>query len=197
MGQRLFSTLGAVGRGYACQAQVRVCSLEQTFTNLRPRWLTCPKIHNSGLITKCFLVNTQDMANIIVIEDHPPVLKLLRTLCFEAGHEVMAFDNGRAGLAAIRELNPEVALVDRRLGDCDGVDIIAEARGDSPATRFVMVSGCTDTRDIVTAIRRGACDYVTKPFTTVDIISALERALSEPEVTTPTRAKLVILCPKN
>ena len=137
------------------------------------------------------------MANIIVIEDHPPVLKLLRTLCFEAGHEVMAFDNGRAGLAAIRELNPEVALVDRRLGDCDGVDIIAEARGDSPATRFVMVSGCTDTRDIVTARRRGACDYVTKPFTPVDIISALERALSEPEVTTPTRAKLVILCPKN
>lgn len=137
------------------------------------------------------------MANVIVIEDHPPVLKLLRTLCSEAGHEVMAFDNGRAGLAAIRELNPDIALVDRRLGDSDGVDIIAEARSDSPSTRFVMVSGCTDTRDIVTAIRRGACDYVTKPFTPTDITSALDRALSEPEFTQPTRTKLVILCPRN
>ncbi len=125
------------------------------------------------------------------------MLKLLRTLCFEAGHEVMAFDNGRAGLAAIRELNPEVALVDRRLGDCDGVDIIAEARGDSPATRFVMVSGCTETRDIVTAIRRGACDYVTKPFTSLDITSALDRALSEPELAQTTPATQVILCPNN
>jgi DNA-binding response OmpR family regulator len=137
------------------------------------------------------------MANVIVIEDHPPVLKLLRTFCSEAGHEVMAFDNGRAGLAAIRELNPEVALVDRRLGDCDGVDIIAEARSDSPSTRFVMVSGCTETRDIVTAIRRGACDYVTKPFTQTDITSALDRALSEPVDVIPSRTKLVILCPKN
>jgi DNA-binding NtrC family response regulator len=149
------------------------------------------------LLIEVDTVNTLSMANVIVIEDHPPVLKLLRTFCSEAGHEVMAFDNGRAGLAAIRELCPEVALVDRRLGDCDGVDIIAEARSDSPSTRFVMVSGCTETRDIVTAIRRGACDYVTKPFTQTDITTALDRALSEPETVTPSRTKLVILCPKS
>jgi CheY-like chemotaxis protein len=42
--------------------------------------------------------NRLNMANIVVIEDHPPVLKLLSTLCRSQGHEVMAFDNGRAGL---------------------------------------------------------------------------------------------------
>ena len=76
----------------------------------------------------------------------------------------MALDNGRAGMAAIREMTPDVALMDRRLGDLDGLEMIREAREASPNTRFVMVSACSDTRDIVTAVRRGFCDYVTKPF---------------------------------
>lgn len=137
------------------------------------------------------------MANIVVIEDHPPVLKLLSTLCRAEGHDVMAFDNGRAGLDAIREMAPDVALVDRRLGDVDGLDMIREAREASPLTRFVMVSACSETRDIVTAVRRGVCDYVTKPFEPEEIKDAVNRALSEPAEPHPiSRQKLVILCPK-
>ena len=137
------------------------------------------------------------MANIVVIEDHPPVLKLLATLCRSEGHEVMAFDNGRAGLEAIREMAPDLALVDRRLGDVDGLDMIRDAREASPKTRYVMVSACSETRDIVTAVRRGVCDYVTKPFEPEEIKSAVNRALNEPAEPQPiSRQKLVILCPK-
>ncbi|HEY1050557.1 MAG TPA: response regulator [Prosthecobacter sp.] len=137
------------------------------------------------------------MANIIVIEDHPPVLKLLSALCQAEGHDVMAFDNGRAGLDAIRELTPDVALVDRRLGDVDGLDVVREARTASPTTRLVMVSACSETRDIVTAIKGGACDYVTKPFEPAEIQSAVQRALMEAnEPPPPLRQKLVIICPK-
>ena len=138
-----------------------------------------------------------NMANIVVIEDHPPVLKLLSTLCRAEGHEVMAFDNGRAGLDAIREMAPDLALVDRRLGEMDGLDMIREAREASPMTRFVMVSACSETRDIVTAVRRGVCDYVTKPFEPEEIKSAVNRALSEDaEPLRFSRQKLIILCPK-
>jgi DNA-binding response OmpR family regulator len=137
------------------------------------------------------------MANIVVIEDHPPVLKLLATLCRAEGHEVMAFDNGRAGLEAIREMTPDLALVDRRLGDVDGLDMIRDAREASPKTRYVMVSACSETRDIVTAVRRGVSDYVTKPFEPEEIKSAVSRALNEPNEPQPiSRQKLVILCPK-
>lgn len=109
----------------------------------------------------------------------------------------MAYDNGRAGLDAIRELAPDVALVDRRLGNVDGLEMIREAREASPKTRFVMVSACSETRDIVIAVRRGVCDYVTKPFEPEEIKSAVNRALSEPEEPLPiSRQKLVILCPK-
>lgn len=142
------------------------------------------------------MIKTIIMANIIVIEDHPPVLKLLSTLCRAEGHEVMAFDNGRAGLNAIRELTPDVVLVDRRLGDTDGLDVIREARESSPTTRCVMVSACSETRDIVTAIRRGACDYVTKPFQPEEITNAVNRALEDPGTAPAPRQKLVIICPK-
>lgn len=135
------------------------------------------------------------MANIVVIEDHRPVLKLISSVCQAAGHDVMAYDNGRAGLEAIRELAPDVALVDRRLGDVDGLDVVREARQASPNTQFVVVSACSETRDIVDAMRRGACDYVTKPFQPIEIQDAVTRALSDPCEPPPApRQKLVILC---
>jgi DNA-binding response OmpR family regulator len=84
-------------------------------------------------------------------------------------------------------MTPDVVLVDRRLGDIDGLDVVRDAREASPATRFVMVSACSETRDIVTAIRRGACDYVTKPFQPEEIHSAVNRALQEPEHTSGDR----------
>ncbi len=149
------------------------------------------------LIWTAHVKSLLNMANIVVIDDHPPVLKLLTSLCRAQGHDVMAYDNGRAGLDAIREMNPDIALVDRRLGDIDGLDVVREARGASPTTRLVIVSACTETRDIVTAIRRGACDYVTKPFQPEEIQDAVSRALTDEPATPPLpRQKLVIICPK-
>lgn len=136
------------------------------------------------------------MANIVVIDDHPPILKLMASVCRADGHEVMAFDNGAAGLEAIRELAPQVALVDRRLGSVDGLDIVRQVRELSPRTRCVMVTGCTETQDIVQAMRKGAYNYITKPFEPEHILNAVNEALNEEEEPFPTRQKLVIVYPK-
>ncbi|WP_166647005.1 response regulator [Prosthecobacter fusiformis] len=136
------------------------------------------------------------MANIIVIDDHPPVLKLMASVCRAQGHDVMAYDNAIAGLEAIRELAPAVALVDRRLGEVDGLDLVRQARELSPGTRCVMVTGCTETQDIVLAMRKGAYNYVTKPFEAEHIITAVNEALIEPQDSPPTKQKLVIVYPK-
>tara|TARA_R110002049_G_scaffold100114_1_gene243932 strand:+ start:382 stop:813 length:432 start_codon:yes stop_codon:yes gene_type:complete len=131
------------------------------------------------------------MANIIVIDDHPTVLKLLANLCRQMGHDVMAFDNGIGGLEAVRELRPELALVDRRLGDLDGLEIVERVRQECPETRCVMVSALQETRDIVQAVRRGACNYVTKPFSSEEIADAVNQALAEePE---PMKRQVVIV----
>lgn len=131
------------------------------------------------------------MANIVVIDDHPTILKLLANLCRQMGHDVMAFDNGIGGLEAVRELRPELALVDRRLGDLDGLEIVERVRQECPETRCVMVSALQETRDIVQAVRRGACNYVTKPFSPEEIADAVNQALAEePE---PMKRQVVIV----
>lgn len=136
------------------------------------------------------------MANIVVIDDHPPVLKLMASVCRAEGHEVVAFDNGEAGLAAIGELTPAVALIDRRLGSMDGVDLVRQVRDLSPRTRCVMVTGCSETQDIVLAMRKGAYNYITKPFEPQHLLDAVKEALSEPYEALPTKQKLVIVYPK-
>lgn len=133
----------------------------------------------------------ENMANIVVIDDHPPILKLLANLCRQLGHEVMAFDNGLGGLEAVRAFQPDLALVDRRLGDLDGLEVVERVRQECPNTRCVMVSALQETRDIVQAVRRGACNYVTKPFSSEEISEAVNQALAEtPE---PMKRQLVLV----
>ena len=91
----------------------------------------------------------------------------------------MAFDNGLGGLEAAREFHPDLALVDRRLGDLDGLEVVERVRQECPNTRCVMVSALQETRDIVQAVRRGACNYVTKPFSTEELSEAVSQALAE------------------
>lgn len=136
------------------------------------------------------------MARLIIIDDHPSVLKLLSAVCQAEGHEVTACDNAEAGLRAIEELTPEVALVDRRLGEEDGLDLVSRCRQRSPGTRCIMVTACTETADVVQAMRQGAFNYVTKPFESEQIVAAVNEALNTPPESPPTKTKLVIVYPK-
>ncbi|WP_176159152.1 response regulator [Prosthecobacter debontii] len=136
------------------------------------------------------------MAPLIVIDDHPSVLNLISSVCRAEGHSVMAFDNGTDGLDAIREFFPSVVLVDRELGSVDGLDIVREVREISPSTRCVMVTACSETRDVVHAMRRGVYNYITKPFEAQAILDAVHEALTEPQEIPLVKQKLVIVYPK-
>ncbi|MDZ4289372.1 MAG: response regulator [Prosthecobacter sp.] len=136
------------------------------------------------------------MANIVVVDDYPPILELLTAVCQAQGHEVRAFESSEAGMEMIRDWQPEVALLDRRLGGEDGLDLVQRVRTMSPQTRCVMVTACNDTQDIVQAMKRGAHNYVTKPFENADIINAVNEALASPNEEPLVRQKLVIVFPK-
>lgn len=136
------------------------------------------------------------MAPLIVIDDHPSVLNLISAVCRAEGHSVLAFDNGTDGLEAVREFFPPVVLVDRELGSVDGLDIVRQVREISPSTRCVMVTACSETRDVVHAMRRGVYNYITKPFDPKAILAAVEEALTEPLENPVVKQKLVIVYPK-
>ena len=86
------------------------------------------------------------------------------------------------GLAALDRKTYDLALVDVRLGDGDGFDVLAHCRQHHPATSVIMITGYGTVESAVEAIRTGAFDFLTKPLIDDELEMAIERALSQREV---------------
>ena len=104
------------------------------------------------------------MAKIVIIDDEAPILELIGQVCRRMGHEVSLFLSGREGMAGIEQIKPELLIVDLRIPDMNGLQIIQECRKKYPKTQVVMVTGYGSVETAVEAMKLGAFDYLTKPF---------------------------------
>ncbi len=108
---------------------------------------------------------------VLVIDDEP---NLRRTVayCLEAqGHEVVAVGNALDARREIERRVFDLALLDVRLGADDGLDLLPEIRRASPWTKVVVLTAYASVETAVEAMRRGAVDYVAKPFSAAQIES--------------------------
>lgn len=105
-------------------------------------------------------------ASVLVIEDEEPLRVLLRELLDQAGYDVALAENGARGLEIVREAGPDVVLLDLRIPELDGLEVLdcMVANRQNSLIPVVVVSGESDSDEIVGALQRGAHDYVTKPF---------------------------------
>jgi DNA-binding NtrC family response regulator len=78
----------------------------------------------------------------------------------------------------VRANTPELVIVDLRIGDVSGLDIVKTCRAESPTTAVIMVTGHGSVETAVEAMRLGAFDYLTKPFDLGDLIKTVNHALS-------------------
>ena len=81
------------------------------------------------------------MAKVVIIDDEASILELMSRVCKNVGLEVTGCQTGEAGLAAVRAELPELLIVDLRIGDVDGLQIIQQSRTSSPDTAIIMVTG--------------------------------------------------------
>lgn len=117
------------------------------------------------------------MAKILVIDDEAPILNLMGKSCRMQGHRVTEALSGREGIAALDLEKPDLMIVDLRLGDMDGLDVIRHGNEHHPDTQVIMVTGNGSVESAVEAMRLGAFDYLTKPFELVDLQKTVELAL--------------------
>ena len=114
-----------------------------------------------------------DDRSLIVVEDDQPFLNRLSRALDARGFEVKTADNVKDGLDLIRSKAPAFAVVDMRLNDGNGLEIIealSEARQDA---RAVVLTGYGNLASAVTAVKLGAIDYLAKPADADDVVSAL------------------------
>lgn len=127
------------------------------------------------------------MAKLVIIDDEAAILELMTKLCKAAGHQVFGCTTGIDGIAAIRANQPELVIVDLRIGDVNGLDLVSMCRDQFPNTAVIMVTGHGSVETAVEAMRLGAFDYLTKPFDLGDLIKTVNQALQRNGVS-PTSA---------
>jgi DNA-binding NtrC family response regulator len=118
------------------------------------------------------------MAKIVIIDDESSILELMSKLCRSVGHTVFPFLTGAEGLAAVRAQAPELVIVDLRIGDVSGLDIVKTCNAEAPNAAVIMVTGHGSVETAVEAMRLGAFDYLTKPFDLGDLIKTVNHALA-------------------
>jgi len=125
------------------------------------------------------------MAKLVIIDDEAAILELMTKLCKAAGHQVFGCTTGIEGIAAIRANQPELVIVDLRIGDVNGLDLVSMCRDQFPNTAVIMVTGHGSVETAVEAMRLGAFDYLTKPFDLGDLIKTVNQALQRNGVAAP------------
>jgi two-component system KDP operon response regulator KdpE len=119
---------------------------------------------------------TGDAAAILVVEDEPPIRRLLRTTLVAHDYRVLEAETGAAALSALRHYRPDLVLLDLGLPDIDGLALIGKIRELGPFP-IVILSSRGDEAAKVTALDSGADDYVTKPFGAEELLARLRAAL--------------------
>lgn len=113
---------------------------------------------------------------IYLVEDDRAVRNLVITTLETHGYQYQAAGTGQAALAGILSCNPKLILLDLGLPDMDGMDIIKKVRGFSE-TPIIVLSARGSDRDKIEALDAGADDYLTKPFSTDELLARLRVAL--------------------
>src|SRR5207245_4870979 len=99
----------------------------------------------------------------LLVEDDPGVRSTLTELLQHAGFEADAVGSAAEARRRVADQAPDLAVLDLVLPDADGVTLLSDLRTGSPELRAIMVTGHTDPRSIVAAMRGGALDYLSKP----------------------------------
>lgn len=115
-------------------------------------------------------------ATILIVDDEPPIRRLLRTTLTAHEHRVLEAANGAEALSAMRHHRPDLVLLDLGLPDVDGLDLISRLRGLAHVP-IVVLSSRGDEAAKVAALDSGADDYVTKPFGAEELMARIRAAL--------------------
>jgi len=121
------------------------------------------------------------MAKIVVIEDNDAVREEIADILTFEGHDIAQAVNGRLGFELVKELVPDLVLCDLMMPEMDGYATL-EAIRSHPATAttpFVCLTARAERPDMRRAMELGADDYVTKPFTTDDLLGAVNAAFEK------------------
>jgi two-component system, OmpR family, alkaline phosphatase synthesis response regulator PhoP len=118
--------------------------------------------------------------SILVADDEPSILLSLQFLLQKAGYEVRLAHNGEEVLQAVEQSTPDLLLLDAMMPQRDGYDVCQTIRADPRWTTLPIIMLTAKSRDVERqkGMALGATDYVTKPFSTRDLVATVRKHLT-------------------
>lgn len=116
---------------------------------------------------------------ILVVDDEETARVTLEVLLAKEGFDVTLAKNGREAIERIKQAQFDLALVDLVMPDINGMETLGEIKRISPKTNVIIITGFGTIDNAVEAVKKGAVNYVLKPFKKNEIQSIIKRALEE------------------
>jgi DNA-binding NtrC family response regulator len=116
---------------------------------------------------------------VLVIDDEDALCRKAAAWLTEAGFDVATFTDPAAGLVYAQKASVQLALLDLRLPDWDGAELVAAMQRAAPQARILALAAFPDVPQVLAAVRAGARDILEKPLQAAGLLAALERQLAE------------------
>jgi len=114
--------------------------------------------------------------NILVVDDEKSIRRLLEKELTSPRRSISTAGNAREALVAIRKAVFDIIILDIRLPDANGIELMSRFHGEILAVQIILITGFGDVDDAVESMKAGAFDYITKPFNLARIEQVVEKA---------------------
>jgi DNA-binding NtrC family response regulator len=121
----------------------------------------------------------QDRTHVLVVDDDPEVRALLSRVLTKGGYVLAEATSGAEAMAVLGRQEFDVALVDIKLPDASGLDILRWAREAEADTELIVLTGNADVETAVEAMRLGAYDFIAKPWRNAELVEVLSKAVEK------------------
>jgi two-component system chemotaxis response regulator CheY len=118
------------------------------------------------------------MAKILVVDDAAFMRLRAAKLLVDAGHTVLEAENGRLAVEVYTRERPDAVLLDITMPEMDGLEALSEIRRLDPSARVAMLTAMGQQSIVMDAIKRGARDFVVKPFAPDRVLGAVGKLLA-------------------
>lgn len=116
------------------------------------------------------------MGKILIVDDDKDMCRLLSDILKSEGYEVLTAECGKKALKELNVFRPEMVLLDIRLPDINGIEVLKEIKKNNESIIVIMLSAYENIHNAVSAMKLGAFDYFSKPFINVEIVLDIEKA---------------------
>jgi DNA-binding NtrC family response regulator len=122
-----------------------------------------------------------DSARILVIDDDENIRKVLETILADEGYSVETAETAKKGIEKSEQAFFNLALIDVRLPDMEGIELLSKLRNTKPKMRKIIVTGYPTLQNAIAAVNKGADAYVMKPFDVEKILQTIKEQLKKQE----------------